>query len=109
MFLVLLYVLVTKRQLQAEIDVLAPQARKYQEICGGVKAALRVDRTLLRSERERDLVVARLAGNQGDDSFVMLERCLPAPFPMEAWERCRANNNYECMETLLGSAEASIK
>lgn len=98
-----------ERRLQREIDTLAPQARKYQEICGGVKAALRVDRALLQSDRERDLVVARIAGDRGDDSFIMLERCLPMPFPLEAWERCRASNDVPCMIELLQRVENSVE
>jgi len=102
--------LVRERRLQREIDTLTPRAHKYQEICHGVKAALRVDRTLLQSERERDLVVSRIAGDRGgDDSFIMLERCLPMPFPIEAWERCRASNDVPCMITLLQRAENSIE
>lgn len=107
---VMFVLLVRERRLQREIDTLAPQARKYQEICRGVKAALRVDRTLLQSERERDLVVARIAGDRGgDDSFIMLERCLPMPFPIEAWDRCRMGNDVPCMIALLQRVEDSIK
>ena len=102
--------LVRAQRLQREIDTLAPQARKYQEICRGVKAALRIDRALLQSERERDLVVTRVAGDHGGgDSFLMLERCLPIPFPIEAWDRCRTGNDVPCMIALLQRVEDSIK
>ena len=107
---VMFVLLVRERRLQREIDTLTPRAHKYQEICHGVKAALRVDRVLLQSERERDLVVARVAGDRGgDDSFIMLERCLTMPFPIEAWERCRASNDFPCMIGLLQRAEDSIE
>lgn len=107
-----MFVLLIRQRLQHEIDTLAPQARKYQEMCRGVKVALRGDRTLLQSERERerDLVVARVAGDHGGgDSFLMLERCLPMPFPIEAWRRCRESNDVPCMIALLQRVENSVE
>ena len=90
-------------------DELAPIAQKYRSICGGVKATLFVDRRMLHTnDHERDVLLGRLGGDCGDDSAVMLERCLPEPFPMEKWRRCVETHDVTCLDAMLAAAEASI-
>lgn len=107
--------------LRRENRQLAVKAQKYDEICGGVKAALYVDMTLLHDtddpprltqkqvDDHRHLLYERV-GNTigGDDSLVMLGRCLPNPFPMDAWRDCAAVNNDVCLRALLKQAYESI-
>ena len=88
------------------LDEIAPQAQKYRSICGGVKATLFVDRRLLHSDRQ--VMIDRFGGSCGDDSAVMLERCLPEPFPMAAWRRCVEVHDDNCLDMILDSAEVSI-
>jgi hypothetical protein len=93
---------------ERRLDKLEPLAQKYRSICGGVKAALYVDRRMLHSPRDREILIGKFAGTCGDDSYVMLERCLPAPFPMEAWNGCSTRGDDTCLEALLKQAEDSI-
>lgn len=102
------YSIRTGCQQQRQIDELEPQARKYQEICGAVKNALHIDQTFLHTEADRELLRQRIGSDRGDESYVMLERCMPFPFPMESWDVCLAGRDVACLSTLLRRAEESI-
>jgi hypothetical protein len=117
--LVVVFTLVIKANREA--DRLAPLARKYNEICGGVKAALWVDMTMLHDtgdpqqltpeqvDEDRRALFRKVGATiGGDDSFVMLQRCIPQPFPMDAWRRCIAANDYACLRALLQQAHDAI-
>lgn len=109
--------------LKRENNRLEPKAKKYDEICSGVKAALWVDRTLLHGpeesdwmavtakeiEDDRQMLFRKLGATiGGDDSYVMLQRCLPQPFPMDTWRGCIATNDNVCLRALLQQAHDAI-
>lgn len=107
--------------LDREVDRLVPLAKKYGEICGGVKAALWVDTTKLHDtedsawltpkeiEDDRKALFRRVGATiGGDDSYVMLQRCMPKPFPMDAWRSCIAANDNVCLRGVLTQAMDSI-
>lgn len=83
-----------------------PELARYREICGAVRSALYVDRARLRAKR-----MAWLDGFGKDrigDGYQMLAWCLPRPFPMDAWNTCRADHDTACLDRLLRTAEDSI-
>lgn len=88
--------------------LLEPMAVKYEEICGGVRATLYVDRQLLRNVHDREIILGKFGGSCGDDGFVMLERCLPKPFPRAAWDACVERHDDECLAAMLKTAEESL-
>ena len=104
--------------LHRENNRLEPRALKYDEICAGVKSALWVDIKLLHDtddpprltpkqvEDDRRLLYGRVGSTiGGDDSYVMLERCMPHPFPMDAWRAC---HDDACLRATLKQAMDSI-
>lgn len=93
---------------ESKIEELTPLAQRYRSICLGVRSQLAQDRRLLDNLHAREKMLSSFAGACGDDSFVMLERCLPQPFPMEAWERCASDHDDGCLARILESAERSI-
>jgi len=108
----------TTISLKREVNRLEPKAKKYDEICGGVRGALRTDITLLHDtdnpawmtpkqvEDDRRALYRRVGSTVGgDDSYVMLQRCMPSPFPMEAWRSC---DNDVCLRAILQQAHDSI-
>lgn len=111
----LLYLSVSRQNLITELE---PRAKKYDEICNGVRWALHTDMGLLHDtddpprltskqvEDERRHLYERV-GNTigGDDSYVMLERCMPHPFPLDAWRACSSD---PCLRTVLQQAMDSI-
>lgn len=105
--------------LRRENSELKPRALKYDEICAGVKSALWVDITMLHDtddpprltpqqvEDDRKHLLARVGSTiGGDDSYVMLGRCMPQPFPMDAWRACRDD---ACLRAILKQAMDSIQ
>lgn len=88
---------------------LRTRADTLHEICGTTKAALYVDRTLLRSPGERERMLARFATDRIGDGMAMLEWCLPQPFPMARWDACVTAHDDGCLGQLLQQAERSIE
>lgn len=104
--------------LNRQVDRLTPKAKKYAEICGAVKAALLTDRSMIHDtdnpawltpqqiEDERRHLYDRVGNARGgDDSKVMLDRCMPQPFPMDAWRAC---TDDACLRMILKQAMDSI-
>jgi hypothetical protein len=107
--------------LKRENNRLEPRAKKYDEICAAVKSALWVNMTLLHDtdnpprltpaqvETDRRMLYEKVGATiGGDDSYVMLQRCMPQPFPMDAWDGCRSKNDDVCLRRILKQAMESI-
>lgn len=104
--------------LSRKVDRLEPRAKKYDELCESVRSALHTDITLLHDtdnppwltpqqvDDDRRTLYRRVGSTSGgDDSYAMLGRCMPHPFPMDAWRAC---HDDACLRATLKQAMDSI-
>lgn len=85
------------------------KAKKFDEVCSLVKASLRTDRSLLKTDTERKLLFSRFAENYIGDSYQMLEWCVPhAKEFVEEFRRCGIAGDYACVDQVLRRMMESV-